>query len=610
MRVRKAWFLISGVAVVALAAAGGRLAAQHGLRPADLPQAPQSFAATPADASQQPAQIAIGYPEEGSIFPPEITAPTFIWHDPAATAAAWRIDVSFADGSAGLQFRSRGERLPIGEIDPRCIAETNELPKLTPREAVARSWKPDVETWGTIKLHAVNRPATVTITGFRDDQASPAVSRGQVTIRTSKDPVGAPIFYRDVPLMPTETEKGIIKPIVPSAVPFIGWRLRNIGESRSRLLMEDLPTCANCHSFSLDGKTMGMDVDGPQNDRGMYTIIPVTPRISIRSEDVFTWNDIPQNGLQKMDVPAAEFYRLMDSAWKLAENRQYDAAILDLNKALALSPKNAKAHNNLGRALAEKGELDAAILQWQQALEADSRYAEARNNLGVGLIRKARLDEAIAQFRMILEINGEYAEVHNNLGRALDQKGKLDQAVAEWNKALQINPGYAEVHNNLGTGLSRKGRLNEAIDHWQEAIRLTPGFGQAHFNLGNAFYSQGKTAAALEQWREGLRNEPSRQSALNQTARVLATCPEASLRSGAEAVELARRAIRLSSGQDPAFLDTLAAACAEAGRFPEAVQTARQALSVAQQQSRQRLAEDLKARIALYESGTPYRELR
>ena len=68
-----------------------------------------------------------------------------------------------------------------------------------------------------IKKHSVEHPATVTITGFRgrNRDAGP-VSRGQVAILTSKDPVGAPIFYRDVPLMPSELEKGVIKPLAPN----------------------------------------------------------------------------------------------------------------------------------------------------------------------------------------------------------------------------------------------------------------------------------------------------------------------------------------------------------------------------------------------------------
>ena len=51
-------------------------------------------------------------------------------------------------------------------------------------------------------------------------------------LSVSTDPVGAPIFYRDVPLMPSETEKGFIKPLATSAIPLIEWRMRNVAETR------------------------------------------------------------------------------------------------------------------------------------------------------------------------------------------------------------------------------------------------------------------------------------------------------------------------------------------------------------------------------------------
>ena len=104
------------------------------------------------------------------------------------------------------------------------------------------------------------------------------MSQGAIHFQTSKDPVGAPIFYRDVPLMPSESEKGVIKPLAQAAVPLIAWRLRNIGERHSRLLLEGMHTCANCHSFSGDGRTLGMDLDGPQNEKGLYAIASVGPR--------------------------------------------------------------------------------------------------------------------------------------------------------------------------------------------------------------------------------------------------------------------------------------------------------------------------------------------
>ena len=88
----------------------------------------------------------------------------------------------------------------------------------------------------------------------------------------------------------------------------------------------------------------------------------------------------------------------------------------------------------------------------------------------------------------------------------------------------------------------------------------------------------------------------------------MATSPLASLRNGEEAVEIARRADQLSGGREPAILGTLAAAYAEAGRFSEALQTARKALDLAAQQNKQPLAKSIRAQIRLYESGRPYRE--
>ena len=240
-------------------------------------------------AGQRLARITIDYPSEESLFPPEFPAPAFVWRD-GGSATRWTIEVRLAGRPDAIRIPAPGERMRVGTIDPRAVAATNAAPKLTAEQAAARTWRPDAATWAAIKRGSTHSPAAVTITGYRDGEPAQAVSRGQVNIRTSADPAGAPIFYRDVPLMPSETEKGVIKPLAASAIPLIAWRLRNVGETSSRLLMQGLHTCANCHSFSNDGKTMGMDVDGPQNDKGLYALTAVQPRMSIRGEDVIAWS--------------------------------------------------------------------------------------------------------------------------------------------------------------------------------------------------------------------------------------------------------------------------------------------------------------------------------
>jgi tetratricopeptide (TPR) repeat protein len=245
-------------------------------------------------AQAPPAAITIDYPANGTLFPPDIAPPTFQWRDADPAATVWRIEV------AGLRLKSNGARLRIGEIDERCAQAGAVAPALTPNEAAGHAWKPDTATWAAILKHSIKRPATVTITGFRDDGSIQALSQGQIAIQTSKDPVGAPIFFRDVPLISVPVgEKGVIMPLPAEAVPLIAWRLRYVGETKSRLMMQGLPTCINCHSFSGDGKTLGLDVDGPGNDKGLYGIVPVQKETSIRNENVIRWSSFAEERASK-----------------------------------------------------------------------------------------------------------------------------------------------------------------------------------------------------------------------------------------------------------------------------------------------------------------------
>ncbi|MGA2729072.1 MAG: tetratricopeptide repeat protein [Terracidiphilus sp.] len=288
-------------------------------------------------AEEKPAAIIIDYPQNDSIFPPEITPPTFIWRDSVKDVNRWRIEVHFSDGSSTIHAESSGPPISIGEIDPRCISARNELPKLSPEQAAAHTWIPDSRTWQRIKQHSVTGPAHFTITGFTSEDMRRPVSDGKVDISTSQHHVGAPIFYRDVPLMPSETEKGVIKPLAPTAIPLIQWRLRSIDQPQSRVVLEGMHTCANCHSFSRDGKTLGMDMDGPQNDKGLYAVVSLKPQTEIRSQDMISWNPTGDRqfafnrvGFMSQVSPDGRYVLTMvTSAERPSENNYYVANFLD-----------------------------------------------------------------------------------------------------------------------------------------------------------------------------------------------------------------------------------------------------------------------------------------
>lgn len=214
------------------------------------------------------------------------------------------------------------------------------------------------------------------------------------------------------------------------------------------------------------------------------------------------------------------------------------------------------------------------MAQYQKTLAIKPDYAEAYNNLGLVLIQQERAEEAIAHFRKAVAIKLDYADAHNNLGSAFFQQGRLDEAIAQYQKALAIKPDDADVHDHLGNALIQQGRVAEALSHFQKELTVKP------------------DDAGVQ----------------NKLAWVLATDPRASLRNGNQAVELAQRANQLTGGDNPVILCTLAAACAEAGRFPEAVATAQRALQLAEAQSNQALADELRSQVKLYQARTPFHD--
>jgi tetratricopeptide (TPR) repeat protein len=276
------------------------------------------------------------------------------------------------------------------------------------------------------------------------------------------------------------------------------------------------------------------------------------------------------------------------------------------NHTLGCTTGNYIAYCHLAEVLREEGRKDEAISQYQKALQIKPDYAEVHNNLGILLLQKGSADEAIDHFQKALQARPDYADACNNLGLLLLQKGSADEAIDQFQKALQIRPGYADACNNLGDALLQKGKLDEAITHLQKALQINPGYAKAHNNLGNALLQKGNVAEAIVHFQQALQIEPADPAAQNNLAWLLATSPQASLRNGSKAVELARQANALAGGENPIILHTLAAAYAEAGRFSEAVETAQRALQLAAAQSNTGLAGQLQFEMKLYQAGSPF----
>jgi protein O-mannosyl-transferase len=281
-------------------------------------------------------------------------------------------------------------------------------------------------------------------------------------------------------------------------------------------------------------------------------------------------------------------------------------AIACYQEAIRLNPDFGDAYNNMGNALLQQGKLDQAIAAFQKASALIPQSLQTSVNLGNALFQKGDVDDAIACYQKVLQAEPDYVKAHINLGVALMQKGRIEAAVAECQKALQIEPDNVTACIDLGNALVQEGNVEGAIVQYQKALQIKPDNMEARYNLGNTLLKERKPAEAIAQFQQVLQIQPDSVGTQIKLAWLLATYPEESLRNGKEAMELARRANELTSGGNPVVLETLAAAYAEAGQFPDAVESARQALALAQTQSNTALAGDLETQMKLYKEGRPF----
>jgi len=198
-------------------------------------------------------KLTIHYPLDETLFPPEIVPPTFRWSDENTSSDAWIVAVDFQDNQGRMSF-----------------------------SCDKTQWKPSAEQWEAIKRRSLEKPATVTILGV-NRRAGKICSAASISISTSKDEVGAPLFYREVNLPFIDAWKD------PAS--HIRWRFGSISSPEPPpIVLEKVPNCANCHSFTADGSILAMEVDSA-NDKGSYVIAPVEEEIVFDPPKIITWSD-------------------------------------------------------------------------------------------------------------------------------------------------------------------------------------------------------------------------------------------------------------------------------------------------------------------------------
>jgi tetratricopeptide (TPR) repeat protein len=257
-------------------------------------------------------------------------------------------------------------------------------------------------------------------------------------------------------------------------------------------------------------------------------------------------------------VESPETYLQFGDRYRNSDN--IPLALKNYQRALAINPEFAPAHERIGTIHQQQGNAMEAIASFSQAVHFDPTSLGAQLGLGNVYQQMGWAELAITHFQKALEFHPDrfLAEYHCKLGDSLKERGKISEALASYERAIATNPDYADgyraialvylrqndpeavqtiyeranAHNSellqskdynaLGVAwmfkfnaLSADGKssVNDCVDNaiacFQQAIQIDPAYADAHCNLGSAFIHKDQIKDAIIAFKEALDIDPN-----------------------------------------------------------------------------------------------------
>jgi tetratricopeptide (TPR) repeat protein len=250
-------------------------------------------------------------------------------------------------------------------------------------------------------------------------------------------------------------------------------------------------------------------------------------------------------------------------------------------------------------------QLDAlALADFERSIQLDPARWKSWQNRGVCYGLEGRYEEAIADFGRALGLKPDQPELWFNRAEILLELGRAEEALRDYDETLRLAPRDDSAFMGRGQARSQLGQVEAALEDFDEAIRLNSSRSAPHARRGEVLERLGRWEDAATDYRRAIDLDGQSAAAYRGAAWLMATCPEPRFRSGQLALQAAERAWELAGKTGWQYLDTLAAAYANADQFERAAALAAEAVSAAPPGQR----EAVEQRLESYAQGRPFRQ--
>jgi tetratricopeptide (TPR) repeat protein len=274
-----------------------------------------------------------------------------------------------------------------------------------------------------------------------------------------------------------------------------------------------------------------------------------------------------------------------------------------MKKPAAHDQVNAVAHLLRGREYVRLKQFPQALTELAESLRLNPRMGDALMVRAGALVAMGEYQQALADVQRRLQLEPPEPMALLTCANLRAQLKETDAALADFTEFLRQKPGTVLALRARALSYARLRRFDEALADLNEVLQAEPANSDTLLDRGSIYQKQGNYAAATADYQKAVDLEPQEARFCNQFSWLLAACPQAEYRDGSRAVELARRACKVTNWKDGNVLDTLASAYAECGRFDEAVKWVNKALELAPAEVKETVAKH----VELFRTGQPAR---
>jgi tetratricopeptide (TPR) repeat protein len=215
---------------------------------------------------------------------------------------------------------------------------------------------------------------------------------------------------------------------------------------------------------------------------------------------------------------ADELVKRLSNAGGFLRGKKFDAAIGELDAALAGGYPGPETAFVMGAILVQRGDLQEAEPVYEEMLRKYPNFPELHTKLSYVFYRLGDGNDGYKEAQIALHETPENAEARKNSGLNLDALGNHDAAITEYREALKLKQNYTAIWFDLGISQIAKGSHQEAVDSLKRAIALDPNEYEAHYNLGCEYMTTHQLELAVAEFRLAKKIDPSRYEARHNLA--------------------------------------------------------------------------------------------